>query len=60
MKELLRVEKDVRLWRIASPSGDFEEDGYLVDDATRTPETWSFWNRLEADAMFRRRVELAD
>ena len=59
MKQLIKEESGVRLWRVESPSGDMEEDAFLVDDPQRTLEDWRFWKKNEAEEKFHERVKAA-
>lgn len=50
-----RADAGVELWRISHPA-DPSEAAFVVKDPRRTPETWAFSTRAEADAKFEERL----
>jgi len=48
----------IELWRI-TPTGAPNVEAFIVEDRKRTPETWQFRTRVDADAKFEERLEFA-
>jgi hypothetical protein len=50
----MRTENGIELWVVTHDAAPVE--GFSVKDPSRTPETWAFSTRAEADAKFDERL----